>query len=207
MVQRDKLTIFIYSCLLRNELLFSYATEAFSAIERHRVYRQEIKKATRDAKQELRRYDRFVEHEITIENDKRDLLDSISDLYRIELEDSINGYAKLIDNEFFDLRKDDVELIKKVFLVSVLINFACYRIDGDIAHERDISAKLKRLTYLRPTAMQHKWEVLSNSIYSKLHIDWSSTNKDNFKEAFKCLDEKFANYNLVGKVLREIKVR
>lgn len=202
---RDKLTIFIYSCLLRNELFLSYATDAFSKIETHRLYKQEIKKATRDAKKELRRYDKFVEAEITIENEKRDLLDSISDLYIEELKDSIGIYGALVQDEFSHLPQEDVELIKGVFLVSVLINFACYRIDGDIEHEKDISARLKRLLYLKPTAMSHKWSVLSEAIYSKLRIDWSSTNKEKFDAAFFQLDEKMANYNLIGKVLREIK--
>lgn len=202
--RQDKLTVFIYGCLLRNEILFSYTTDALATLEQHRLYKQLIKHVAKDAKKELRRYDKMVETEIAI-GDKRNLLDDLSDIYISKVKHVFDNYKSAVRNTFNLASEEDARLLEDISIVSILVQLFCQRLDGDIDHEKDISSRLRRLNYLKPKAMKHKWLTLCSLIDNSLGINWHKVNLDLINEAFSKIDDVMADYNIIVKVIQEIK--
>ena len=200
----------VYNILFTNDVVCGLVVDFISQLKKSPYYRFNVKQQAKRIENEMQKYEKRIAeisgkriffmadaNEVIAEELQPDLLKMEYSIKSEFDKHKLNDSAK---SEFDKHKLNDSALLAKMELTRCMCELSCLSLDKRIEEVTPYNQDVKRLTYLRLTALFSYVDGLSNILYqSKEYINLNESS--NCKMAMQIIQRKLTDCNIISRAI------
>ena len=191
-----------YAILIWNEIITNRVIDAIGEINRDKsIYRQEVKKAVKEAEKIAQEYSFMVGTVVQMEDEMLDSLDQISERFRSRINNQLTTFYYSLKQVMDSNGVDRTSMRAEIEFCGVLLEIS---LGAQDAMERDnflLRARIEYLRYLRLSKLKAAWEKVRYLVNVKDFNGKIDLNTERCHLACDNLQKAMCDYHLVAELL------
>lgn len=187
----------VYNILFTNDVVCCLIVDFISKLDKSPYYRFNVKRQAKRIEHEMRKYEKRI---AGIAGKRIFFIADANEVISEELQPDLLKMEYSIKSEFDKRKLKDSALLAKMELARCMCELSCLSLDKRIEETAPYNQGVKRLTYLRLTALLSLVDGLSNILYqSEEYINLNES--PNCKMAMQIIQRKLTDCDIISRAI------
>ena len=187
----------VYNILFTNDIVCGLVVDFISLLKKSPYYRFNVKQQAKRIEREMQTYEKRISE---IAGKRIFFMADANEVISEEIQPDLFKMEYSIKSEFDKHKLKDSGLLAKMELTRCMCELSCLSLDKRIEEVSPYNKDMKRLTYLRLTALFSLLDGLSDILYqSKEYIDLNESS--NCKMAMRIIQRKLTDCNIISRAI------